>query len=77
MYVLHHADQPQLYHGLPKNPKIDEAVALWKGWFKPFSLAGIALTAVVAFVHYITAGPNETSDEDQKNAEQLAGRGQP
>ena len=48
MYVLHHADKPELYHGLPNNPKIDEAVAIWKGWFKPFSLAGIALTASMA-----------------------------
>ena len=75
MYVLHHADQPQLYHGLPKAPKIDEAVALWKGIFKPFSLGAIALTAVIAFVHYITNGPNESSDRDEENAERLAGRG--
>jgi formate dehydrogenase iron-sulfur subunit len=76
MYVLHHADRPQLYHGLPKNPKIDEAVAIWKGWFKPFSLAGIGLAAVVAFFHYIAKGPNETSEVDQDNAERLAERGQ-
>lgn len=31
MYVLHHADQPELYHGLPKDPKIDTSVSLWKG----------------------------------------------
>ncbi len=30
MYVLHHADQPELYHGLPKDPKIDTSVNLWK-----------------------------------------------
>jgi len=77
MYVLHHADQPQLYHGLPKNPKIDEAVAIWKGWFKPFSLAGIGLAAVVAFFHYIAKGPNETSEADQRSAERLAGNGKP
>lgn len=27
MYVLHHADQPELYHGLPKDPKIDTSVS--------------------------------------------------
>jgi formate dehydrogenase iron-sulfur subunit len=75
MYVLHHADQPELYHGLPKDPKIDEAVALWKGMFKPISLAGIALTAVVAFFHYIAKGPNETNEEDQEAADALAGKG--
>src|SRR5215470_4287073 len=30
MYVLHHADQPQLYNGLPKDPKISAMVGLWK-----------------------------------------------
>ena len=75
MYVLHHADEPGLYQGLPKNPKIDEAVALWKGIFKPLSLAGIALTAVVAFFHYVAQGPNETTEEDQDAADELAGKG--
>jgi formate dehydrogenase iron-sulfur subunit len=75
MYVLHHADEPGLYHGLPKDPKIDQAVALWKGMFKPLSLAGIALTAVVAFFHYVSQGPNETTEEDQDAADELAGKG--
>jgi len=75
MYVLHHADKPDLYNGLPNNPKIDEAVALWKGIFKPLSLAGIALAGLIAFFHHISKGPNETSEEDQANADQLSGRG--
>lgn len=31
MYVLHHADQPELYHKLPKKPQIDTSISLWKG----------------------------------------------
>ncbi len=31
MYVLHHADQPELYHNLPKQPQIDTSINLWKG----------------------------------------------
>jgi formate dehydrogenase-N beta subunit len=31
MYVLHHADQPELYHKLPKEPQIDTSINLWKG----------------------------------------------
>ena len=31
MYVLHHADKPNLYSGLPVNPSISPMVALWKG----------------------------------------------
>ncbi|VDZ78943.1 formate dehydrogenase, nitrate-inducible,iron-sulfur subunit [Salmonella bongori] len=35
MYVLHHANQPELYHGLPKDPQIDTSINLWKGALKP------------------------------------------
>lgn len=31
MYVLHHADKPNLYHGLPENPEISATVKFWKG----------------------------------------------
>jgi formate dehydrogenase iron-sulfur subunit len=31
MYVLHHADQPQLYAELPHNPRISPLVEAWKG----------------------------------------------
>ena len=31
MYVLHHADQPQIYSGLPAHPTISPLVQLWKG----------------------------------------------
>lgn len=44
MYVLHHADQPELYHGLPKDPKIDTSVSLWKGALKPLAAAGFIAT---------------------------------
>jgi formate dehydrogenase iron-sulfur subunit len=73
MYVLHHNDRPELYAGLPNQPKIADSVALWKGLFKPFSLGGIALAAVLAFAHYVTAGPAEVTDEDEDNAKRLAG----
>ena len=31
MYVLHHADKPNLYHGPPENPEISATVKFWKG----------------------------------------------
>ncbi len=46
MYVLHHADKPSLYHGLPDNPSISPFVKLWKGIAKPLAVAGLALTAL-------------------------------
>ncbi|MDI9654428.1 formate dehydrogenase N subunit beta transmembrane domain-containing protein, partial [Burkholderia cenocepacia] len=39
MYVLHHADKPSLYHGLPDNPSISPMVKLWKGIAKPLEVA--------------------------------------
>ena len=69
MYVLHHADQPTLYSGLPKDPQISPAVSLWKGVAKPLSMAAMALAALVGFFHYMRVGPAETSEEDEHRAE--------
>lgn len=68
MYVLHHADRPGLYHGLPAHPRISPMVTLWKGAAKPLALAGIALTALAGFFHYTRVGPNETSVADEAEA---------
>ena len=69
MYVLHHADQPTLYSGLPKDPQISPTVSLWKGVAKPLSMAAMALAALVGFFHYMRVGPAETSEEDERRAE--------
>src|SRR6478672_7940062 len=50
MYVLHHADQPQLYAGLAQNPRISPLVEAWKGVGKYAGLAVIALTAAAGFI---------------------------
>ncbi|MRW89003.1 formate dehydrogenase subunit beta [Duganella sp. FT80W] len=68
MYVLHHADQPTLYHGLRKDPSISATVGLWKGLTKPLALAGIAMTALAGFFHYTRIGPNEVSKEEEAEA---------
>jgi formate dehydrogenase iron-sulfur subunit len=72
MYVLHHADRPSLYHGLPDNPKISVMVSLWKGLAKPLALAGIAFAAVAGFFHYTRVGPNEVSEADEAEAQHEA-----
>ncbi|RQH08949.1 formate dehydrogenase subunit beta [Paraburkholderia dinghuensis] len=74
MYVLHHADRPSLYHGLPDNPRISPFVQLWKGVAKPIALAGIAFAALMGFFHYATNGPNEVSAEDEEAAREEARR---
>ena len=68
MYVLQHADQPQLYNNLPAEPRISAMVGAWKGFTKPLAVAGIALTAFAALLHYLRVGPNDTTEEDEAAA---------
>jgi formate dehydrogenase iron-sulfur subunit len=74
MYVLHHADQPHLYSGLPSAPRISPVVRLWKGFAKPVALAAMALTALAGFFHFIRVGPNEVNDEDEARARDEASK---
>ena len=66
MYVLQHADQPQLYSDLPKDPSISPLVSLWKGPFKTLMTLGIGIAGLAAFFHYVTVGPNESGDEEKE-----------
>jgi formate dehydrogenase iron-sulfur subunit len=69
MYVLHHADRPQLYNELPENPSINPLVSLWKGMAKPLASFAIGLVAVGSLFHYVVKGPNEVSKEMEKEVE--------
>ncbi|MBI1777054.1 MAG: formate dehydrogenase subunit beta [Proteobacteria bacterium] len=71
MYVLQHADKPELYAGLPKDPRISPLVELWKGVTKPLALVGLGLTALAGFFHYVTKGPNEVEEEDEAKADRV------
>lgn len=64
IYVLQHANQPELYHKLPNEPKISSVVEGWKGWFKPLAALGFVTALAGAAAHYITTGPNEVDDDD-------------
>ena len=66
MYVLHHADQPQLYNDLPQEPVISPMVGVWKGIFKPLATAALFFTGLAGFFHYVTIGPNETEEEEEQ-----------
>ncbi|MFZ2990460.1 formate dehydrogenase subunit beta [Ideonella sp.] len=70
MYVLQHGDQPEIYHGLPKDPKISPLVSLWKGAAKPLAVAAILGAAVMGFFHYMKVGPIETKDESKDDAKE-------
>ena len=66
IYVLQHADKPEVYCGLPGNPTIGPLVDLWKGAAKPVASLGLAMVVAGAFFHYVTKGPNEVSEEIEK-----------
>ena len=61
MYVLHHADQPEIYAGLPANPSISPLVSVWKGAAKVAGIMAIGATVIGALVHHIFAGANRVS----------------
>ncbi|GAA5097215.1 formate dehydrogenase subunit beta [Wohlfahrtiimonas larvae] len=65
VYVLHHADQPQAYSNLPKDPKISMFTEVWKGFLKPLSTFGIAASVLFGFLHFITVGPNDADSKDK------------
>jgi formate dehydrogenase iron-sulfur subunit len=71
MYVLHHADKPSLYANLPDNPSISMFVGVWKGLLKPLALAGLAMTMVGSFLHWVTVGPNMVDEHDDEHAADL------
>ena len=75
MYVLHHADKPEIYAGLANNPRISPLVEIWKGAAKYVGLAAMALFAAIGVVHYAVEGPNRVKPDDEANAERLAGSG--
>jgi len=75
MYVLQHADKPELYHKLPKDPRISAAVRGWKGWMKPVAAAAFLATLAGTLFHYVGVGPltaDEDADDHEKELEERA-----
>lgn len=71
MYVLHHADKPSIYSGLPDEPRISPVIEGWKGPLKTAALAVAGLTAAGAALHAIFAKPNTVSAHEEEEAEEL------
>ena len=65
MYVLHHADKPEIYAGLPNNPRISPLVNFWKGGFKVLGLAGWPSPRSAASC--TTSRPGRTKCRNRKN----------
>jgi len=64
VYVLQHAENPELYHGLPKDPKISPLVSLWKGAAKPLGVFAMLGAMAAAFIHYMRVGPIEVKEDE-------------
>ena len=77
MYVLHHADRPSLYSGLPDDPHISPVVAGWKGQAKTIGLAAIGLAVVGSVLHGLFARPNTVSEHEEREAEELVAEAAP
>lgn len=71
MYVLHHADQPQVYSDLPVEPKISGVVQGWKGGAKAVGLAAVGLAAVGSILHGLIARANKVEASDEAAAARL------
>ncbi|WP_280141336.1 formate dehydrogenase subunit beta [Azotobacter beijerinckii] len=68
MYVLHHADRPELYHNLPRDPRISSAIHGWKGWMKPAAAVAFFATLAGTLFHYVGVGPNQVDEHEETKA---------
>ncbi|WP_312452224.1 formate dehydrogenase subunit beta [Stutzerimonas nitrititolerans] len=68
MYVLHHADKPSLYAGLPDEPVISPMVSLWKGITKPLALLAMGAAVLGGFFHYVRVGPQRVEEEEDEHS---------
>jgi formate dehydrogenase iron-sulfur subunit len=71
MYVLHHNDRPELYAGLPNNPKISAVVEAWKGITKYAGLGVLGLAALAGFVHHTMMGADRVTPTDEANGKKV------
>ncbi len=64
IYVLHDATKPELYGGLPRNPRVPLAVKLWKQplkWLGNLAMIGGLLGL---FGHYLRYGPKDRNEDE-------------
>ncbi|MEN1925666.1 formate dehydrogenase subunit beta [Luteimonas sp. MJ293] len=71
MYVLHHADKPSIYAGLPDDPRISPVVAGWKGPAKEVGLVAAGVALAGAALHGLVSRANKVSAEEEEQAQQL------
>jgi formate dehydrogenase beta subunit len=70
LYVLHDATNPEVYGGLPKDPRIPLMVRLWKTPLKWLGNLAIIGGAVGIFVHYLRFGPKIVPEDEEKSQQE-------
>jgi formate dehydrogenase iron-sulfur subunit len=73
MYVLHHADKPGIYSGLPENPRLPRVMRAWEGATRSVGIVAMGLAAAAAVLHGLFARPDRVTPEDEAKAEDLIG----
>ncbi|PYT04899.1 MAG: formate dehydrogenase subunit beta, partial [Acidobacteria bacterium] len=63
IYVLHDVKHPELYGGLPADPRIPFPYTYWKWLGKPIGLVMALLGLLAVFFHYIFTGPKRPQPE--------------
>jgi formate dehydrogenase iron-sulfur subunit len=74
IYVLHDANNPEAYGGLPKDPHVPWTVQLWKGplkWIGNLAMVGGLLGLAV---HYLRFGPKTEEPEERPKEPDQGGR---
>jgi len=71
MYVLHDITKPELYGGLPSDPRIPMSYTFWKYLAKPVLLAMALLSLLGVFFYYIFTGPKLPQPEPPAREEEL------
>ena len=77
MYVLHHADKPNIYSGLPDDPKISPVVQAWKGVTKSAGVMVMGLAVAGAILHGLFGRADKVTAEDEAKADELVGGDDP
>jgi formate dehydrogenase beta subunit len=65
VYVLHDITQPELYGGLPSNPRVPLTVRLWKGPLKWLGNLAMIGGLVGVTMHYLRFGPKQVKDDER------------
>ena len=65
-HTVEHADRPEIYHGLPKDPHIPTGVSVWKRILRPVGVFAIFAAIAGSFAHYLSYGPKQPKEPSEE-----------